>query len=93
MIKLIQINKSSPNNYRLQNIYINPKHIIFMSENFRFKQELIEGKINIDIDKTARFTKIKINENAGISEIIVVGAPDMIEEKIYNNSKKSLLKG
>ena len=63
-----------------------------MSEESHMRQELIEGKINLGLDKNITFTKIKINESAKFSEIIVVGTPEMIESKI-NTSTKKLLRG
>ena len=61
MIKLIQIIKSSHNEYRLANVYLNPKHIVFMSECHHHKAALMEGKMNLDLETSAAFTKIKIN--------------------------------
>ena len=92
MVKLTQIKKDSFNAYRIASIYVNPKHIVFMSEEMHMRQELIEGKINLGLDKNITFTKIKINESANFSEIIVVGTPEMIESKI-NTSTKKLLRG
>ena len=92
MVKLTQIKKDSFNMYRITSIYVNPKHIVFMSEESTFRQELIEGKIDLGLDKNITFTKIKINESANFSEIIVVGTPEMIESKISTTTKK-LLRG
>ena len=92
MIKLVQITKEAPSVYRLHNIYLNPEHIIFMSEHSAYKQDLVEGRMNLNIDKKASFTKIKISENSGYSEITVVGDPSAVESKIYKNSKRRLLK-
>tara|TARA_R100001082_G_C4364516_1_gene161174 strand:+ start:3915 stop:4193 length:279 start_codon:yes stop_codon:yes gene_type:complete len=92
MVKLTQIKKDSFNMYRITNIYVNPKHIVFMSEESQMRQELVEGKIDLGLDKNITFTKIKINESANFSEIIVVGTPEMIESKI-NTSTKKLLRG
>ncbi len=92
MVKLTQIKKDSFNMYRITNIYVNPKHIVFMSEESHMRQELVEGKIDLGLDKNITFTKIKINESANFSEIIVVGTPEMIESKI-NTSTKKLLRG
>jgi len=63
-----------------------------MSEESNMKKELVEGKINLGLDQNITFTKIKINESSSISEIIVVGDPEMIESKI-NTSTKKLLRG
>jgi len=92
MVKLTQIKKDSFNMYRIASIYINPKHIVFMSEEPQLRQELVEGKINLGLDKNITFTKIKINESSSFSEIVVVGTPEMIESKI-NTSTKKLLRG
>ena len=92
MIKLIQINRYNPTDYRLRSIYLNPKHIIFMSEHAAFRRDLIEGKINLGLDENVTFTKIKISENSGFSEIVVVGSPEIVENKIFNSTKKRLLK-
>ena len=62
MVKLTQIKKDSYNMYRITNIYVNPKHIVFMSEESQMRQELVEGKIDLGLDKNITFTKIKINE-------------------------------
>ncbi len=87
MVKLTQIKKDSFNMYRITNIYVNPKHIVFMSEESQMRQELVEGKIDLGLDKNITFTKIKINESANFSEIIVVGTPEMIESKINTSQK------
>ena len=92
MVKLTQIKKDSFNMYRITSIYVNPKHIVFMSEESQMRQELVEGKIDLGLDKNITFTKIKINESANFSEIVVVGTPEMIENKI-NTSTKKLLRG
>jgi len=91
MVKLIQIIKHGYNEYKLANVYLNPKHIVFMSEHYETKSDLREGKMNLDLDKNISFTKIKINENsATFSEIVVVGSPDDVESKIFNNKRKIL---
>jgi len=89
----VQINKYSGNDYRLSNIYLNPKYIVFISEHIQMKRDLNEGKINLGLDPKAVFTKIKINESDNLSEIIVIGSPEVIESKISTSERKMLLKG
>ena len=93
MIKLVQITKHSLSEYRLTNIFVNPEHIIFMSEHLGMKNDLNEGKIKIGINTQATFTKIKINENSGFSEIVVVGSPESIQGKISSTKQRRILKG
>ena len=56
------------------------------------KKELNEGRINLGLDSNVSFTHIRINEMGDLSDIVVVGSPDMIQEKI-NTNKKTLLRG
>ena len=91
MIRLVQI-VNRYTKYFLKDIYLNPKHIVYMSESLHEREKLLEGKMNLNIDKSARFTKIKINENSSITEIVVVGEPSYVESKIFNSSERILLK-
>ncbi len=92
MIRLIQISKRY-DGYSLNDIYVNPRHIIYMTESHTEKQLFAEGKIQLDFDKNVNFTKIKINENDHVSEIVVVGEPSTIENKIFKSKNKTLLRG
>ena len=92
MVKLTQIVKDSANTYTLTSIYVNPKHIVFLSEDRSLKRRLVEGQINLGLDKNITFTRVKINESAHFSEIVVVGTPEMIESKIFS-SKRKILRG
>ena len=91
MIRLVQITKWAEG-YRLKDVYLNPKHIVYMSESYSEKSDLLEGKMALGLDQQATFTKIKINHNSELSEIVVVGSPENIESKIHK-SKKTLLRG
>ena len=91
MIRLVQIVKW-PDGYRLKDVFLNPKHIVYMSESHKEKSDLLEGKMQLGLDNQVAFTKIKINHNSELSEIVVVGAPENIQSKIHK-SKKTLLRG
>jgi len=93
MIKLVQIKKNSYGQYNLTQVYVNPSHIIFMKENSELRSLLKEGKIDLKLEKSLSFTKIKINENNSTIEINVVGTPESIEDKMFNNSTKRILRG
>ena len=93
MIKLVQISKNADGRYSLSQVYVNPRHIIFMSENTNLKKLLSEGRMGLKLEKNLTFTKIKINENNDTTEISVVGSPESIESKIFNKSKRRILRG
>jgi len=61
-----------------------------MSENIHLKTMLSEGKLNIDLNKEADFTDLRLN---GKEEITVIGSPSIIESKILYGSTKTLLRG
>ncbi len=93
MIKLVQIVKNSYSEYELHSVYLNPSHIVFMSEDSSMKRQLTEGRINLPLDKHAEFTVIKLNEDSRLSTMTVIGSPDLIETKISTKIKKQLLRG
>ena len=93
LIELIQV-KQRNDTYNLSTVYVNPQQIVFMSEDLRMKQELQEGKIKLGLNQTfTNFTRIRMNMSGYVEEIIVVGDPGLIENKIFNKASKQLLRG
>ena len=93
LIELYEIKKKN-NRYSLESIFVNPKHIIMLTEDVQTKTALLEGKINIDINEAADFTRVKINETNSVSEFVVVGSPKSIQSKISKRlPNKTLLRG
>ena len=92
MVKLIQIVPVGTG-YRLKNIFVNPFHVAYMTEDIKMKQNLSEGKIDLDINSNAVFTKIKINQDSGFCDITVMGAPEIVESKMFHKNRKYLLRG
>ena len=65
-----------------------------MSEDLRMKQELQEGNLKLGLNQTfTNFTRIRMNMAGYVEEIIVVGDPGLIENKIYNKTSRQLLRG
>ena len=83
MIKLIEVceilnaSKGPDRKYTLREIYVNPEHIISLREASSYEQKMPE-----DLDPRQRFTRLMLNRGQTGSEIIVVGAPEMIEDKL-----------
>jgi hypothetical protein len=92
VIELIQIERAQGTDFRLKKIYINPMHIIFISEDNKYKMFLDEGRMNLELDKNVVFSKIRLNEGQYASEIVVIGDPNSIQTKLMTN-KKVLLRG
>tara|TARA_R110002110_G_C13367977_1_gene710042 strand:- start:43 stop:327 length:285 start_codon:yes stop_codon:yes gene_type:complete len=93
LIELTEIKYNYQNKYRLSSIFINPLHIVSLTEDMKMKKNLSEGKIDLDLSDHAEFTKITLNESRTFNEMVVVGSPHSIHEKIYDSKKRMLLRG
>ena len=91
MIELITILQANQTWY-LNKIYVNSKHIVTITESHEHNKLLREGKIQLSFDNNVVFSKLKMEYSTGFNELIVVGCPATIMEKINRNSKQ-LLKG
>jgi len=97
MIQLIEVcelstsNKNSQQRFTLREVYINPKHIISLREDARFKQKLNEGVLPPDLDARQKFTRVTIDKGNAGQEIIVIGPPSAIEAKMKGSAGELLL--
>ena len=66
--------------YSLREVFVNPEHVVMVREEYRLKQLNEEGLISAGLDTNHRF-----------SEIVVIGAPEMIEQTLH--SQKQILRG
>jgi hypothetical protein len=91
-IKLFKVNQRQTlegEQFYLSEVSVNASQISFMTENVSLKNMLNEGKLNLNINKNADFTDLRLHNS---NEITVIGSPSMIESKILT-SNKTLLKG
>ena len=94
LVELIEIVKTGTDQYSLKTIYINPDQVVYLSENNQLKQKLQEGKLNLGLNQTfTNFTNVRMNYQSYASNLIVVGDPGLVEQKINNSKRKQLLKG
>ena len=91
MIELVNIIKAGETWY-LNKIIVNAKYITTVTESREHNAMLKEGKIHIGLNEHVTFSTITLNNKSGFEEMIVVGSPEQLLEKIRNNSKQ-LLKG
>ena len=89
MIELVQIKKLNTV-FELSTIFVNPKHILYLSEDRTYKSYLREGKINLDLNTQTVFTKLKVHEGDRTVEFTIVGDPRTVQKKMTN--KKQLLR-
>ena len=91
MIELITIFHANQNWY-LNKVFVNPNHMVSVSDAVDYNKLLKEGKIDLAFDRNVSFSKVKMNPTTGYDEFIVVGTPSSIMEKMNKNTKQ-LLKG
>jgi hypothetical protein len=89
MIELIQIKRLNTI-FELSTIFINPKHVLYLSEDKTYKSYLREGKINLNLNMQTTFTTLKIYEGMGAVEFTIVGDPSSIQKKL--TTTKQLLR-
>jgi hypothetical protein len=82
---------SSKQDYSLQDIFVNPEHVVMIREDVRLGQLNEGSSLMPGMDTNHRFTKLTINRGQTGTEIVVVGSPQVVEEIL--NSQKTLLRG
>ena len=91
MIRLVEVYKKF-DEYRLREIYLNPKHVVAMRQDDRMQYSLKEGKLPEELDDRQIFTKLYVDRgNSGI-DVTVVGDLTTVKEKLGLDNR-SLLKG
>ena len=77
--------------YTLREVFINPEHVVMIREEARMQQLKEQGALPDDLNDGHKFTKLTINRGHTGTEIVVVGAPDIIEKSL--NQNKKLIRG
>lgn len=91
MIRMVEVYKVL-NEYRLREVYVNPKHVVAMRQDDRMLGLLAEDKLPGGLDQSQSFTKLYVDRgNTGI-DITVIGDLGSIKEKLGLDTR-SLLKG
>ena len=82
--------------YKLREVFINPEHVILIREDVRIKELNENGNLRLPgtdiLDKSHRFSKLVLNRGQSGAEIVVVGAPGIIEKTLKLDNRQ-LLKG
>tara|TARA_R100000152_G_C6688462_1_gene120659 strand:+ start:249 stop:530 length:282 start_codon:yes stop_codon:yes gene_type:complete len=93
MLELVQI-KNISGSYTLSTVFVNPSHIVHLSEHTEYSNALREGKMNLDLNPITTFTKLVVNEGDRSNHFIVIGDPSLIESKLNKSfSKRKILRG
>ena len=77
--------------YSLREVFINPEHVVMIREEKRIQELNERGALKGGLDTSHRFSKLTINRGHTGTEIVVVGAPKIVEESL--NTKQQLIRG
>ena len=83
---------TSRQQYTLRDIFVNPEHVVMIREERRLRELNENGDVMTGLDTNHRFSKLTINRGTTGTEIVVIGAPEIIETQL-KSSRKVLLKG
>ena len=78
---------SKKQGYTLREVFVNPEHVVMIREDARLGQLNESSSLLPGMDINHKFTKLTINRGQTGTEIIVVGAPQIVEEKLQQNKK------
>ena len=86
VIKLVEVCKTmgigTSENYALKEVFINPEHVVCLRSDDLTRQRLHENKLPEELDKRQEFTRIQLNRGHNGLDLIVVGAPALVEQKL-----------
>lgn len=77
--------------YTLREVFVNPEHVVMIREEARLREINNQIPITEGLKQDHQFTKLTINRGHTGTEIVVVGAPDIVERHL--NTNKQLLRG
>lgn len=79
------------NDYSLREVFVNPEHVVMIREEARLQELNEQVPLTEGLKVGHRFTKLTINRGHTGTEIVVVGAPDIVERSL--NTNRQLLRG
>ena len=89
MVKLVEVVRDIES-VRLRDVFVNPKHVVFLREDNLTKKFIHENNKGSDLEPNQTFTKVFIQNGSGGTEFVVLGEPTLIESKLKG---KTLLNG
>ncbi|MEC7125001.1 MAG: hypothetical protein VXW16_03935 [Bacteroidota bacterium] len=82
---------SSKQEYTLRDVFVNPEHVVMIREDAHLGRLNESNSLLPGMNSDHKFTKLTINRGQTGTEIVVVGAPQIVEQKLKQN--KTLIRG
>lgn len=77
--------------YETREVFINTEQIVCLRPHTKFNKVLSESSCGAAIDRQGEFTRVFLNRGQSGMDLIVVGSPAQIQDKVVTHQK--LLKG
>ena len=90
MIQLIEVVKNT-RNYELREVFVNPRHVVMLREDYATRSAINEGKVIEGIDPRQQYTRVTVHNGTTGSQFIGVGSPAVVETTL--KSGRQLLNG
>ena len=78
--------------YSLREVSVNPHHVICLREESTMMHRLNEGPLPDGLDNRQRFTKLTLDRGHTGLDLVVVGDPSQVKEKLQISTRE-LLRG
>ena len=91
MVRLVEVYKNSTKGYTLREVFVNPKHIVSLREDDNVKNKLNEGTLPQGLEESHRFTRVVLDKGHAGLELVVVGDPVAVQEKLRGHEGELLL--
>ena len=97
IVKLVEVfeNKKftqEARRYSVREVFVNPDHVVCLRSEPNYGKLLQEGALPEGLDNRQEFTRVHMSRGQLGLDIIVVGSPSSIEDKL-GRSQKQVLRG
>lgn len=83
----------SSTRFTLREVTINPEYVVCVREDAGMRQMLTEGLLPTELSGSHQFTRVYLDRGQSGIDIVVVGNPQAIEEKLLPNKATGVLNG
>ena len=95
LVKLTEVCHNSTlttqQDYTLREVFVNPEHVVMVRADPRMRTLNEQGALPGGLKEEHEFSKLTINRGHTGTEMVVVGSPHLIEDKL--NTQQQLLRG
>jgi len=92
LVEVCELRDAGPRSgYTLREVFINPEHVVCLRSDDLTQRRLQENKLPPELDERQEFTRIQLNRGHNGLDVVVVGAPALVEQKLQTS--RQVLRG